>query len=143
MSLGIIATISNVLRNAFQTELTSKDFTLLSVLTDDQLPVTVVAILEINSGVIATCIPTCIAIVRRRSQQTAQSNATPYASRTSRMRSGKLTPQLAHNGYAHDNASSLGEEDHQELLPMGHRCGIVSGTSKDTLGKGRGSVNVT
>ncbi|PFH59145.1 hypothetical protein XA68_12765 [Ophiocordyceps unilateralis] len=59
MSLGLIATISNALRNAFQKQLTSEDMTY------DITSVTVVAVLELSSGVIAACVPACMPLLKR------------------------------------------------------------------------------
>ncbi|KAL8888829.1 MAG: hypothetical protein Q9192_006112 [Flavoplaca navasiana] len=66
MSLGLVATISNALRNAFQSGLTSKDPTY------DAVKVTVLAIFELSSGIIAACIPACMAFIPFRKDKGRQ-----------------------------------------------------------------------
>uniref|UniRef100_A0A1Y1KZ45 Rhodopsin domain-containing protein n=1 Tax=Photinus pyralis TaxID=7054 RepID=A0A1Y1KZ45_PHOPY len=60
MSLGLIATVSNALRNYFQNGLTTSDMTY------DMTGVTVLAILELCSGIIAANIPACMPLFTRR-----------------------------------------------------------------------------
>ncbi|KAE8397669.1 hypothetical protein BDV37DRAFT_291727 [Aspergillus pseudonomiae] len=54
MSLGLVATVSNGLRNCFQSGLTAPDMPY--AITN----VSIVSILEVGTGVIAACIPACV-----------------------------------------------------------------------------------
>lgn len=75
MSLGLIATISNALRNYFQGDLTSSDTTY------KMTGVSVVAILELAAGVIAACIPACAPLLRRNRKGSTGENAPYYQAR--------------------------------------------------------------
>ncbi|PYH44102.1 uncharacterized protein BP01DRAFT_374959 [Aspergillus saccharolyticus JOP 1030-1] len=72
MSLGLIATVSNALRNDFQSGLTSADMTY------DMTAVSVVAILELSSGIIAACIPACAPLLRRNPPTSTMAQSTAY-----------------------------------------------------------------
>ncbi|KJK64159.1 hypothetical protein P875_00138430 [Aspergillus parasiticus SU-1] len=54
MSLGLVATVSNALRNAYQGGLTAPDMSY--AITN----VAIVSMLEVGTGVIAACIPACV-----------------------------------------------------------------------------------
>ncbi|KAJ5291694.1 integral membrane protein [Penicillium angulare] len=75
LSLGLVATISNALRNDFQTELTTSDMTY------NMTGVTVVAILELSSGIIAACIPACMPLWTWRKQKIGSTTKDRYDSR--------------------------------------------------------------
>ncbi|KAJ5649499.1 uncharacterized protein N7484_003222 [Penicillium longicatenatum] len=74
MGLGLVATISNALRNDFQTELTSSDMTY------NMTGVTVVAILELSSGIIAACIPGGMPLYTWHKQRTKSKATSSYKS---------------------------------------------------------------
>ncbi|MCJ1283108.1 hypothetical protein MMC26_002435 [Xylographa opegraphella] len=82
MSLGLVATFSNALRNLFQPELTDPDFTYAIT------PISCLAIIELNSGVIAACIPACVPYFNRYKAQRfwypLQSHATSTTNPTSK-----------------------------------------------------------
>ncbi|KAE8330057.1 hypothetical protein BDV39DRAFT_191014 [Aspergillus sergii] len=63
MSLGLVATISNALRNAYQGGLTAPDMS------------SIVSILEIGTGVIAACIPACVLAFRCRQKAEPVANS--------------------------------------------------------------------
>ncbi|XXG99322.1 hypothetical protein Hte_005659 [Hypoxylon texense] len=67
MSLGLMATIANALRNAYIPNLTEADFTFTIV------PIVLVADLEFSLGVIAACIPTLMPLFKRRNERKAYS----------------------------------------------------------------------
>ncbi|KAI4146672.1 MAG: hypothetical protein LQ340_005850 [Diploschistes diacapsis] len=68
MSLGLVATISNALRNVFVPDLTSPD------LTHAITPITIVAVLELSSGIIAACIPACMPLFQLQKIREQQSD---------------------------------------------------------------------
>ena len=85
MSLGLMATISNALRNAYIPNLIQADFTCMSPLSlfcallntiDTIVPIVIVADLEFSLGVIAACIPTLMPLFRRRDTQMPYSRMT-------------------------------------------------------------------
>ncbi|KAI1452442.1 hypothetical protein F4805DRAFT_462737 [Annulohypoxylon moriforme] len=67
MSLGLMATIANALRNAYIPNLTESDFTFTIV------PIVVVADLEFSLGVIAACIPTLMPLFKKQKDRMAYS----------------------------------------------------------------------
>ncbi|KAI0159976.1 hypothetical protein GGR52DRAFT_563791 [Hypoxylon sp. FL1284] len=67
MSLGLMATIANALRNAYIPNLTESDFTFTIV------PIVIVADLEFSLGVIAACIPTLMPLFKRQKERKAYS----------------------------------------------------------------------
>ncbi|KAG8414396.1 hypothetical protein J3459_014783 [Metarhizium acridum] len=71
MSLGLIATVSNALRNYFQNGLTTPDMTY------DMTGVTVLAILELCSGIIAANIPACMPLFTRRQKMVRTATCLP------------------------------------------------------------------
>jgi len=58
MSLGLVATICNALRSAFEQRLLVSDPSYAST------PVTIVCIMEMGSGIIAACIPACMPLLK-------------------------------------------------------------------------------
>lgn len=88
MSLGLVATISNALRNVFVPDLTSPDLTrkkpwrsrnatvaVLTALSVDAItPITIVAVLELSSGIIAACIPACMPLFQLQKIREQQSD---------------------------------------------------------------------
>ncbi|KAI1087009.1 hypothetical protein F5B19DRAFT_497805 [Rostrohypoxylon terebratum] len=67
MSLGLMATIANALRNAYIPNLTESDFTFTIV------PIVMVADLEFSLGVIAACIPTLMPLFKKQKQRSTYS----------------------------------------------------------------------
>ncbi|KAH8690688.1 hypothetical protein BGW36DRAFT_364255 [Talaromyces proteolyticus] len=65
MSLGLMATIANALRNAFIPNLTAEDETYTIV------PIVIVAELEFSVGTIAACIPTLMPLFKRPNQSSS------------------------------------------------------------------------
>jgi hypothetical protein len=130
-SLGLIATISNAMRNAYTHTLTAKDFTCkcpaLPTFTalddktdhgvDDQVPVTVIAYLEMGIGIIAACIPTCVGIFRYKKRNTQRS--THYSASTGNPKGSKGTG--SRDPYALSTIqdyNTLKSEDDVDLYPL-------------------------
>ncbi|KAF2686891.1 hypothetical protein K458DRAFT_363270 [Lentithecium fluviatile CBS 122367] len=111
MSLGFIATISNALRNKFQTELTTKDFTY------DMTGVTVVAILELSSGIIAACIPACIPILKIRKIKGERSTAQGYSYSRTITRS-VVTPKVTANSFTSRSEVLPKSGDEDDMIPL-------------------------
>ncbi|CAI7646619.1 unnamed protein product [Penicillium glandicola] len=100
MSLGLVATISNALRSYFQNGLTSSDMTY------NMTGVTVVAILELSSGIIAACIPACMPLYTWYKQRT-ESRATDFYDSTRYLNMQKRPSKEAKaiSSYSSDNGS--------------------------------------
>ncbi|EIT80681.1 hypothetical protein AO1008_07168 [Aspergillus oryzae 100-8] len=69
MSLGLVATVSNALRNCYQGGLTAPDMPY--AITN----VAIVSILEVGTGVIAACIPACVPAFRCRQKAEPVANS--------------------------------------------------------------------
>ena len=91
---------------------------------DDQTSVSVVAILELNSGIIAACIPTCVGIFRKRQTKMELSAAYHHSSG---MLSGKQTTKSTLDSFNGRNYSTLEGEDRAELLPIAPTQAVVTG----------------
>jgi hypothetical protein len=135
-SMGLIATISNAMRNAYTHTLTSKDFTCkcnplripTTVVkrtereTDDQVPITVIAYLEMGIGIIAACVPTCVGIFRYKKHNTQPSSG--YSISTDPKGSKHTGSRDPYALSTIKSYNSLKSEDGVDLYPTTSRQGL-------------------
>ncbi|KAF2650362.1 hypothetical protein K491DRAFT_707610 [Lophiostoma macrostomum CBS 122681] len=113
-SLGLIATVSNAIWNAFTETLASRDFTY------NQIAVTVAATLEMGAGIIAACIPTCVGILRINRLKTQHSTGHLHSSRVRLHGSrsiGVSTPTPLATNKTYD---TLKDDDATDMVPLSY-----------------------
>ncbi|RAK89608.1 hypothetical protein BO79DRAFT_254357 [Aspergillus costaricaensis CBS 115574] len=97
MSLGLLATISNVLRTYFQVYQTSRSISF------NMTWLTVVCIMEQSSGIIAACIPACVPIFRKKTHaKKLQPANTQYYELSNSYSSDGKKPGDMHSGVSSD-----------------------------------------
>ncbi|KAH8645579.1 hypothetical protein BGZ60DRAFT_392534 [Tricladium varicosporioides] len=111
MSLGLVATVTNALRNAFVDELTSKDMTYAI------RPITICAILELSSGVIAACLPACMPIFQlRKHMERRERYGYSFANRTGASGVGNI--ELRSNTSKGLPGENWETDDGQDTVPL-------------------------